>query len=67
MIVDSVTLIWKIFKEMLQVKPKYFRHAFRRGMIYNYNRTKGIPCTTKPPVPWMCGPDIVSAIKQVSD
>ncbi|KAL5012642.1 hypothetical protein ScPMuIL_011193 [Solemya velum] len=65
MIVDSVGLVWRIFKMMLQADPKVFQHAFRRGRIYNYNKTKGIPCTTKPPVPWMFGASIVSAMKKV--
>lgn len=66
MVVDSVSVLWKIFDEMLQRDPKVFQHAFRRGTVYNYNKTRGIPCTTKPPVPWMFGETIMSAIKAVS-
>ncbi|KAL5009424.1 hypothetical protein ScPMuIL_013493, partial [Solemya velum] len=65
MVVDSVSVLWKIFDEMLQRDPKVFQHAFRRGTVYNYNKTRGIPCTTKPPVPWMFGETIMSAIKAV--
>ncbi|KAH3717663.1 hypothetical protein DPMN_060565 [Dreissena polymorpha] len=50
---------------MVKSNSKIFQSTFRRGMVYNYNRTKGIPCTTQPPVPWMHGEAIMEQIKMV--
>lgn len=44
----------------------YFQHTFRRGEVYNYNKTRGVPCTAEKPVPWMHGESLMTGMKDVS-
>ncbi|KAL8581027.1 hypothetical protein ACOMHN_048061 [Nucella lapillus] len=64
--VDALKLIESGVAGMLQEDPDVFRWIFRRRVVYNYNRTRGIPCTTRPPVPWMHGTNILNKIKEKS-
>ncbi|GFN74318.1 glutamate receptor subunit protein glur5 precursor [Plakobranchus ocellatus] len=50
---------------MVARKSDVFDKTFRRGTIYN-NSTKGIPCNTKPVLPWMHGEAIYNALKKVN-
>ncbi|KAL8621467.1 hypothetical protein ACOMHN_058229 [Nucella lapillus] len=61
---DALTLIEKGISGMMEDDPDVFRWIFRRRVVYNYNRTRGIPCTTRPPVPWMHGANIMQKIRE---
>ncbi|XP_052245576.1 glutamate receptor 2-like [Dreissena polymorpha] len=63
--VDAIHVISQALRGMVKSNSKIFQSTFRRGMVYNYNRTKGIPCTTQPPVPWMHGEAIMEQIKML--
>jgi len=65
--VDAVSVVTRALKGMVKSNSKVFQSTFRRGTVYNYNRTKGIPCSTDPPVPWMHGEAIIKHIKQVRE
>jgi len=43
----------------------FLQHTFRRGEVYNYNRTRGVPCNGDPPVAWMHGQALMEGMKQV--
>ncbi|XP_052792191.1 glutamate receptor 2-like [Mya arenaria] len=62
--VDAIEVVTRALKGMVKSNSKVFQSTFRRGAVYNYNRTKGIPCTTSPPIPWMHGDAIIEHIKQ---
>lgn len=62
--VDALSLMESGIAGMLAENKDVFRYIFRRGVVYNYNRTRGIPCNTRPPIPWMHGANILSKIKQ---
>ncbi|XP_012945039.1 glutamate receptor 1 [Aplysia californica] len=62
--VDGLSVIEAAVAGMLENNSDIFRWIFRRGELYNLNRTKGIPCTTTPPTPWMFGPSLMDMIKQ---
>jgi hypothetical protein len=62
---DALKLIESGITGMLDEDPDVFRWIFRRGQVYNYNRTRGVPCTTRPPAPWMHGRDILMKMKAV--
>nr|KAG5705420.1 hypothetical protein BaRGS_004547 [Batillaria attramentaria] len=64
--VDALKLIEGGITGMLDDDPEVFRWIFRRRIVYNYNRTRGIPCNTRPPIPWMHGANILRKIKQKS-
>ncbi|CAL1535039.1 unnamed protein product, partial [Lymnaea stagnalis] len=61
--VDGLRVIEDAISGMLENDSDVFRWIFRRGDLYNQNKTKGIPCTTKPPIPWMFGTNILQMIK----
>ena len=63
--VDAVETVRRALEAMLSKDSLVFQHTFRRGSIYNRNRTLGIPCTTRPVIPWMHGHALYSALKQV--
>ena len=63
--VDAIEVITRTLKSMLTANKKIFKSTFRRKEVYNYNRTKGVPCTTNPPIPWMHGDAIMDEIKRV--
>ncbi|XP_041358488.1 glutamate receptor-like isoform X2 [Gigantopelta aegis] len=62
--VDSFNLIEQAIISMLENDSHIFRYNFRRGYVYTYNDTKGIPCTTRPPIPWMHGEGILNTMKK---
>ncbi|ESP00208.1 hypothetical protein LOTGIDRAFT_238650 [Lottia gigantea] len=62
--IDGVDTISKALKLMIQRQERVFQYTFRRSEVFNYNRTKGIPCIS-PPIPWMHGKDIYESIKRV--
>ncbi|KAK3606415.1 hypothetical protein CHS0354_042068 [Potamilus streckersoni] len=63
--VDVIDVITRSLRNMVAENPKIFQSTFRRKEVYNYNRTQGIPCNTKPPVPWMHGNTIMDEIKEL--
>ncbi|GFO45439.1 glutamate receptor [Plakobranchus ocellatus] len=63
--VDMVQAISSALDDMVARKSDVFDKTFRRGTIYN-NSTKGIPCNTKPVLPWMHGEAIYNALKKVN-
>lgn len=63
---DALNLIEKGIMGVMEEDPDVFRWIFRRGDVYNYNRTRGVPCTTRPPIPWMLGAKLLSKMKLVS-
>ncbi|PVD34216.1 hypothetical protein C0Q70_05482, partial [Pomacea canaliculata] len=60
---DALNLIEKGIMGVMEEDPDVFRWIFRRGDVYNYNRTRGVPCTTRPPIPWMLGAKLLSKMK----
>uniref|UniRef100_A0A2C9JM66 Glutamate receptor n=1 Tax=Biomphalaria glabrata TaxID=6526 RepID=A0A2C9JM66_BIOGL len=62
--VDGLKVIEEAISGMLENDSDVFRWIFRRGDLYNLNKTKGIPCTTRPPLPWMFGQNILTLIKK---
>ncbi|KAH9514029.1 hypothetical protein Btru_032031 [Bulinus truncatus] len=62
--VDGLKVIEEAISGMLENDSDVFRWIFRRGDLYNQNKTKGIPCTTRPPIPWMFGQNILKLIKK---
>ncbi|XP_067664022.1 glutamate receptor 2-like isoform X1 [Haliotis asinina] len=65
LLVDAVYLLGQAIYSMMQNDSEVFRYNFRRGDLYTYNDTKGIPCDKNPPVPWMHGEEILHRIKQM--
>ncbi|GAB1597397.1 glutamate receptor, partial [Argonauta hians] len=63
--IDATNVIVHALEEMLKKDIKVFQHTFRRGIVYNHNKTKGVPCYVKDALPWMHGEAIMSALKQV--
>ncbi|XP_050416819.1 glutamate receptor [Patella vulgata] len=61
--VDAVTSLEDTIAAMLGNNSDAFRYTFRRKHVYNYNRTRGVPCTTDPPTPWMHGDAIYALLK----
>ncbi|XP_050415391.1 glutamate receptor isoform X2 [Patella vulgata] len=61
---DAVETISKALKMMIQRQERVFQYTFRRAEVFNYNKTKGIPCIN-PVIPWMHGQDIYNSIKKV--
>ena len=49
---------------LIEESSVIFKHTFRRGDVYNFNRTKGVPCVD-PPVPWMHGARLMRGMKTV--
>ncbi|XP_059150176.1 glutamate receptor 3-like [Physella acuta] len=64
--VDGFQVVESAIAGMLETDSDVFRWSFRRGELYNLNKTRGVPCTTRPPLPWMFGPRLVSMIKKRS-
>ena len=62
---DAFTVITKSLSLLIAKSTTAFKHTFRRGDVYNYNRTKGVPCTTDPPIPWMHGTSLMLGMKSV--
>ncbi|KAL3878269.1 hypothetical protein ACJMK2_030634 [Sinanodonta woodiana] len=63
--VDSITVIQKTISKMVERSSSIFQHTFRRGDIYNYNKTKGVPCTANPPIPWMHGQSLMAGMTEL--
>ncbi|KAL8593373.1 hypothetical protein ACOMHN_065979 [Nucella lapillus] len=49
---------------MVRRQHNVFLSTFRRGVVYNRNLTQGIPCYTRPVIPWMHGPVMMMAFKE---
>ncbi|XP_053398486.1 glutamate receptor 2-like [Mercenaria mercenaria] len=66
---DAVQVIHKTLAQLISNSTKIFKHTFRRGHVYNYNRTKGVPCESDDPlmplVPWMHGEAIMDGMKKL--
>ncbi|ESO90626.1 hypothetical protein LOTGIDRAFT_163822 [Lottia gigantea] len=63
LIVDAVLSLDDAIESMLDNDTDVFRYTFRRKHVYNYNRTRGVPCTTDPPTPWMHGNTIYKLLR----
>ncbi|KAK3606319.1 hypothetical protein CHS0354_041953 [Potamilus streckersoni] len=63
--VDSITVIQRTISKMVERSSSIFQHTFRRGDIYNYNKTKGVPCSANPPVPWMHGQSLMEGMTEI--
>ena len=63
--VDAIEVVTRALKGMITANPKIFQSTIRRKEVYNYNKTRGVPCTTQPPLHWMHGDDIMEQIKMV--
>ena len=63
---DAVNVIVGGINRMLSGNPNIFRGTFRRGQVYN-NGSRGIQCKNDPPIPWTHGPDIMKAMRDVSN
>lgn len=63
--IDATNVIVRALEDMIKKDKKVFQHTFRRGIVYNHNKTKGVPCYPKDALPWMHGEAIMSALKQV--
>ncbi|KAK3719756.1 hypothetical protein RRG08_040059 [Elysia crispata] len=63
--VDSLKLIESAVSYLLKNDSEVFRHTFRRGELYNLNKTKGVPCSTRPPTPWMFGRTLFDLMREV--
>ncbi|GFN90015.1 glutamate receptor [Plakobranchus ocellatus] len=64
--VDSLSVIESAVSSLLKNDSLIFRWTFRRGELYNLNKTKGIPCSTRPPAPWMFGKTLLDTMKEAS-
>ncbi|KAJ8317822.1 hypothetical protein KUTeg_004626 [Tegillarca granosa] len=60
---DAVNVIVNAINQMLTNNTSILKTTFRRGDVYNYNRTRGIPCSEN--VPWMHGQELIKQIKQL--
>lgn len=63
--VDAINVIQLTLSTLIANDTSIFKHTFRRGDVYNYNRSKGVPCDTEPPVPWMHGVALMEGMKRV--
>lgn len=64
--VDAIKVIQLTLAQLISNSTNIFKQTFRRGEVYNYNITKGVPCETEPPVPWMHGVALMQGMKNVS-
>ncbi|XP_071125935.1 glutamate receptor 2-like [Mytilus edulis] len=60
---DAATILQDTIKGMLESDPNVFKTTFRRADIYNFNTTKGIPCSGGRP--WMHGQEIMRRMKSM--
>ena len=63
--VDALEAIRRTLDNMVKRQHNVFLSTFRRGVVYNRNLTLGIPCNTRPAIPWMHGPVMMLAFKEV--
>lgn len=63
MAIDAATILHDTITQMVESNADAFKTTFRRGDLYNYNTTKGVPCSMGKP--WMHGAEIISRIKAV--
>ncbi|XP_076467604.1 glutamate receptor-like [Babylonia areolata] len=64
--VDAVETFRRVLDTMVRRQHNVFLSTFRRGVVYNRNLTQGIPCHTRPVIPWMHGPVMMLAFKEIS-
>ena len=63
---DAITVITKTLAILIANSPEKFKHTFRRGDVYNNNKTLGVPCDANPKVPWMHGKRLMRGMKSVT-
>ncbi|WAR00270.1 GRIA2-like protein [Mya arenaria] len=63
--VDAITVIQKTLSQLIENSSNVFKHTFRRGMVYNYNQSRGVPCDADPPIPWMHGAALMDGIRNL--
>ncbi|KAK7495317.1 hypothetical protein BaRGS_00013499 [Batillaria attramentaria] len=63
--VDALEAFRRALDEMVGRRHDVFHSTFRRGVVYNLNRTLGVPCNTRPVLPWMHGTEIFYSLKRV--
>lgn len=62
--IDAANILHETMTNMVNDDADVFRTTFRRSEIYNYNTTKGIPCSAGRP--WMHGNELIKRMKGVS-
>ncbi|CAL1544183.1 unnamed protein product, partial [Lymnaea stagnalis] len=62
---DVIQAVDEAISFMIQQDKNIFQHTFRRGSIYNMNRTVGVRCDPTPLMPWMHGADLYGALSRV--
>ncbi|KAL5011717.1 hypothetical protein ScPMuIL_010268 [Solemya velum] len=62
--VDALRVIRVSVQMILANDSKAFKYTFRRREVYNYNKTKGVPCI-RPVVPWMHGDALINGMKKI--
>ncbi|XP_052281246.1 glutamate receptor-like [Dreissena polymorpha] len=63
--VDAIEVIQRTLRQLIENSSSIFKHTFRRGEVYNHNRTRGVPCDADPPVPWMHGEALTQGMKKL--
>ncbi|PVD34148.1 hypothetical protein C0Q70_05411 [Pomacea canaliculata] len=63
--VDALEAFRLALEAMVGRRHDVFHSTFRRGVVYNLNKTVGIPCNTRPVLPWMHGTEIFYSLKRV--
>ncbi|XP_046373503.1 glutamate receptor-like [Haliotis rufescens] len=63
--VDVVEALYQALRDMIRRNTDVFNFTFRRRTVYNYNKTRGIPCDERPVIPWMHGSDIYDSLQRV--
>lgn len=61
---DALKVIQMTIVQILANDSAAFKYTFRRREVYNYNKTKGVPCI-RPVVPWMHGDALITGMKKV--
>ncbi|XP_070196713.1 glutamate receptor 3-like [Littorina saxatilis] len=64
--VDALEAFRRALDNMVKRQHNVFLSTFRRGVVYNRNLTQGIPCYTRPAIPWMHGPVMMLAFKEIT-
>ncbi|XP_056013013.1 glutamate receptor 2-like [Ostrea edulis] len=64
LMVDTLNLLRETIQTMIKNNSEVFRSTFRRAKVYNYDLTKGIPCTGSKP--WMHGLNIMNNLREIS-
>ncbi|KAL5012647.1 hypothetical protein ScPMuIL_011198 [Solemya velum] len=62
--VDALRAIRVSVEKILANDSNAFKYTFRRREVYNYNKTRGVPCV-RPVVPWMHGDALINGMKKI--